>query len=549
MSHIYPELIANQSLITEVIKVEEEKFIATLDTGLNLVEKLIGEASAQGREGLTGVEVFQLYDTYGFPPELTAEITREKGLSIDWEGFQAEMERQREKARARGVVVKPRPATAVVTTHGPKVVINTRFVGYQKYSSRSKVRDLVTNESSVRSAAEGSEVDVILDKTPFYGEMGGQVGDSGEISSQKGKIAVTNTLRTPSDVIIHKGKVVKGSISVGDEVEARVDFARRLDIARNHTTTHLLQAALRQTLGIRVYQKGSLVEPERFRFDFSHLAPITVEELKEIQRQVNEWIRQNLKVQAKKLPYTQAITDGAIALFEEKYGEEVRMLEIGEPAISKELCGGTHVSSTGEIGIFLITSESSIGTGLHRIEAVTGRKAESLIESRLTALQNLAKEVEGSLEEVPGKVKALINELEAERKRVLSLERELSRRIAEDLPGQAEQVSSVTVLAAKVPALTMPILREMGDILRDRLKSAIVVLATVYNGKPNFLAMVTPDLIAKGFNAVDIINQVAKVTGGGGGGKAAMAQAGGKDAAKIDEALKLVKSIVASKIC
>jgi alanyl-tRNA synthetase len=549
MSHIYPELIANQSLITEVIKVEEEKFIATLDTGLNLVEKLIGEASAQGREGLTGVEVFQLYDTYGFPPELTAEITREKGLSIDWEGFQAEMERQREKARARGVVVKPRPATAVVTTHGPKVVINTRFVGYQKYSSRSKVRDLVTNESSVRSAAEGSEVDVILDKTPFYGEMGGQVGDSGEISSQKGKIAVTNTLRTPSDVIIHKGKVVKGSISVGDEVEARVDFARRLDIARNHTTTHLLQAALRQTLGIRVYQKGSLVEPERFRFDFSHLAPITVEELKEIQRQVNEWIRQNLKVQAKKLPYTQAIADGAIALFEEKYGEEVRMLEIGEPAISKELCGGTHVSSTGEIGIFLITSESSIGTGLHRIEAVTGRKAESLIESRLTALQNLAKEVEGSLEEVPGKVKALISELEAERKRVLSLERELSRRIAEDLPGQAEQVSSVTVLAAKVPALTMPILREMGDILRDRLKSAIVVLATVYNGKPNFLAMVTPDLIAKGFNAVDIINQVAKVTGGGGGGKAAMAQAGGKDAAKIDEALKLVKSIVASKIC
>jgi alanyl-tRNA synthetase len=549
MSHIYPELIANQSLITEVIKVEEEKFIATLDTGLNLVEKLIGEASAQGREGLTGVEVFQLYDTYGFPPELTAEITREKGLSIDWEGFQAEMERQREKARARGVVVKPRPATAVVTTHGPKVVINTRFVGYQKYSSRSKVRDLVTNESSVRSAAEGSEVDVILDKTPFYGEMGGQVGDSGEISSQKGKIAVTNTLRTPSDVIIHKGKVVKGSISVGDEVEARVDFARRLDIARNHTTTHLLQAALRQTLGIRVYQKGSLVEPERFRFDFSHLAPITVEELKEIQRQVNEWIRQNLKVQAKKLPYTQAIADGAIALFEEKYGEEVRMLEIGEPAISKELCGGTHVSSTGEIGIFLITSESSIGTGLHRIEAVTGRKAESLIESRLTALQNLAKEVEGSLEEVPGKVKALISELEAERKRVLSLERELSRRIAEDLPGQAEQVSGVTVLAAKVPALTMPILREMGDILRDRLKSAIVVLATVYNGKPNFLAMVTPDLIAKGFNAVDIINQVAKVTGGGGGGKAAMAQAGGKDAAKIDEALKLVKSIVASKIC
>jgi alanyl-tRNA synthetase len=389
---------------------------------------------------------------------------------------------------------------------------------------------------------------VLLDKTPFYGEMGGQVGDSGEISSQKGKIAVTNTIRTPSDMIIHRGKVVEGSISVGDEVEAKVDFARRLDIARNHTATHLLQAALRQTLGNNVSQKGSLVEPERFRFDFSHMAPITEEELKEIQRQVNEWIRQDLKAAAKVQPYKQAIAEGAIALFEEKYGEEVRMLEIGEPAISKELCGGTHVSSTGEVGIFLITNESSIGTGLHRIEAVTGRKAESLIESRVAALQDVAKEVEGSLEEVPNKVKALISELEAERKRVLSLERELSRRIAEELPGQAEQVSGVTILAAKVPALTMSILREMGDTLRDRLKSAVVVLATVYDGKPNFLAMVTPDLIAKGFHAGDIINQVAKVTGGGGGGKAAMAQAGGKDAARIDEALKLVKNVVASQI-
>jgi alanyl-tRNA synthetase len=546
MSHIYPELTANQSLISEVIRVEEEKFITTLDTGLNLVEKLVGEASAQGTKELTGEEVFRLYDTYGFPPELTAEIAKEKGLSIDWDGFQAEMEKQRERARATYKIT----VGGTLGLKGELTVTRkqTYFVGYQKYSSKSKVRDLVTNESSVSSVAEGSKVDVRLDKTPFYGEMGGQVGDSGEISNPKGKIAVTNSLRTPSDVIIHRGKVVEGSISIGDEVEAKVDVARRLNIARNHTATHLLQAALRQTLGSRVYQKGSLVEPERLRFDFSHLAPITEEGLKKIQRQVNEWIRQDLKVKAKKLPYPQAIAEGAIALFEEKYGEEVRMLEIGEPAISKELCGGTHVRSTGEIGIFLITSESSIGTGLHRIEAVTGRKAESLIESRLTALQSVAKEVEGSLEEVPSKVKALISDLEAERKRVLSLERELSRRIAEDLPEQVEQVSGVPVLAAKVPALTMPILREMGDILRDRLKSAIVILATVYNGKPNFLAMVTPDLIARGFHAGDIINQVAKVTGGGGGGKAAMAQAGGKDAAKIDEALKLVKTVIASKI-
>jgi alanyl-tRNA synthetase len=546
MNHIYPELTVNQSLISEVARVEEEKFIATLDTGLNLVEGLIREASSQVRKKLTGEEVFRLYDTYGFPPELTAEMAREKGLSIDWEGFQAEMERQRE--RARGVVAKPRPATEAATAYGPKVVTGTRFVGYRKYSSRSKVRDLVTNENSVRSVAEGSEVDVILDKSPFYGEMGGQVGDSGEITSPRGKVVITNTTRTSSGVMMHRGEVVEGSLSVGDKVEARVDVARRLDIARNHTATHLLQAALRQTLGSHVYQKGSLVEPERFRFDFSYLTPITDEEIKEIQRQVNEWIRKNLQVKAKTLPYAEAVAEGAIALFEEKYGEEVRMLTIGEPATSRELCGGTHVESTGELGIFLITSESSIGTGLHRIEGITGRKAESLIESRSAALQHIAKEVEGSLEEVPDKVKVLISELEAERKRGLSLERELSRKIAEDLPVQAEQVSGVTVLAARVPALTMPILREMGDILRDRLSSAVIVLATVYHSKPGFLAMVTPDLVARGVHAGDIINRVAKVAGGGGGGKAGMAQAGGKDASKVDEALKLAKSIVACQV-
>lgn len=542
MNHIYPELTASQNLINEVIRIEEEKFIATLEGGLSLVEKLIGEALCQGVEQLTGEEVFRLYDTYGFPPELTAEMAGEKGLSIDWGGFRAEMERQRERARVgmRGASSLKVKATV---THGP-----TRFVGYRKHSSKSKVRDLITNESSVQSVTEGTEVDVILDRTPFYGEMGGQVGDSGEINSQSGKVVVNDSVRASSNVIVHKGRVVEGSISKGDEVEAKVDVPRRLDIARNHTATHLLQAALRQSLGNRVYQKSSLVEPDRFRFDFSHLAPVTEEELDKVQRQVNEWIRQDLEVKAKTLPHAEAIAEGAIALFEEKYGEEVRMLQIGEPAVSKELCGGTHVRSTGEIGIFLITSESSVGTGLHRIEAVTGREAESLIESRSTALQRIAKEVEGSLEEVPDKVKALIGELEAERKKRLSLERELSRKIVEDLPAQAEQVSGVTVLAARVPALTMPILREMGDILRERIKSSVIVLATVYDGKPSFLAMVTPDLVAKGFHAGDIIDRVAKVTGGGGGGRAAMAQAGGKDAAKVDEALKLVKSVVASQI-
>jgi len=552
MSHIYPEIVANRSLISGVIRAEEENFITTLDTGLNLVEQLIGEALAQGREGLTGEEVFKLYDTYGFPAELTAEIARERRLSIDWEGFEAEMEKQRERARVAIKIESYGDIHPVVASKIEKgQVTATEFVGHETAGSQSKVIELIVKKQSVQTASQGDEVDIILNKTPFYGEMGGQVGDTGEICGERGRITVTNTVRhlvRGSELVVHLGRVVEGQISVKDAVEAKVDEKRRLDIARNHTATHLLQAALRQTLGDRVYQKGSLVEPERFRFDFSHLAPITEGQLNEIQRQVNEWIRQNLKAEAKVLPYKQAIDEGAIALFEEKYGEEVRMLEIGEPAISKELCGGTHVRSTGEIGIFLITGASSIGTGLHRIEAVTGRKAESLIESRLTALQSVAKEVESSLEEVPEKVRTFISELEAGRKRSLSLERELSRKIAEDLLGQAEQVSGVTVLAAEVLPLTQPVLREMGDILRDRLKSAIVVLAAVYNGKPNFLAMVTPDLIARGFHAGDIINQVAKVAGGGGGGKAGMAQAGGKDAAKIGEALKLAKGVIASKI-
>jgi alanyl-tRNA synthetase len=550
MSNIYPELKDNRNSIVDIVKAEEEKFIATLDSGLNLVEQLIGEALAQGREGLTGEEVFRLNDTYGFPAELTAEIAKEKGLlSVDWEGFYAEMEKQRERAR---VAIKIEsygddihPVIASKIEKGQ--VTATEFVGHETAATQSKVIELIVKKQSVGTVSQGDEVGIVLDKTPFYGEMGGQVGDTGEIRSERGRITVIDTVRRlvkGSELVVHLGEVVGGRISVNDDVEAEVDSARRLDIARNHTATHLLQAALRRTLGNRVYQKGSLVEPERFRFDFSHLGQVTEAQLNEIQRQVNEWVRQDLEAEAKILPYKQAIAEGAIALFEEKYGENVRMLEIGEPAISKELCGGTHVRSTGEIGMFLITSESSIGTGLHRIEAVTGRKAEYLIESRLTALQGVAKEVESSLEGVPEKVKSLVSELDAERRRALSLERELSRKIAEDLPGQAEQVSGVTVLAAEVPPLTIPVLREMGDILRDKLKSAIVVLATVHNGKPNFLAMVTPDLIARGFHAGDIINQVAKVTGGGGGGKAGMAQAGGKDAAKIDEALKLARKLI-----
>jgi alanyl-tRNA synthetase len=548
MKHIYPELMANQAVIEEITTAEEEKFSNTLETGLSLVEELIEGAISQGEKLLPSEQVFQLYDTYGFPPELTAEIAGERGLSVDFGGFKAEMEKQRERARVSQKLVtgsahmKGKGELKVKATLIRK---QTDFVGYEEYSSRSKVRDLITNESSVETVAEGDDVDIILDKTPFYGEMGGQVGDTGKISSQEGEVAITNTLRSPSDVIIHHGKVTNGSISVGDEVEAKIDVARRLDIARNHTATHLLQAALRQISGSDAYQRGSLVEPGRFRFDFSHLAAITEEQIAEIQGLVNERIRQNLAVKSRLVPYDQAKAEGAIALFEEKYGETVRMVEIGEPAISRELCGGTHVKST---GLFIITSEASIGTGLHRIEAVTGRAAESVAERNFDTLKSMAGELKSLPEEVYQKVKVLIDELELEHKHSLWLERELSRRMAESLVTQTKQVGGVTFLSARVLPLNKSVLREMGDILRNKLSSAVIILATVYDNTLSFLAMVTPDLVARGLHADDIIKQVARVTGGSGGGRAEMAQAGGKDVTRLDEALNSVESIIAERI-
>ena len=301
---------------------------------------------------------------------------------------------------------------------------------------------------------------------------------------------------------------------------------------------------MRQVLGSQVQQRGSQVHPEGFRFDFSHLKAINKQQLNDIQHIVNESIRQSLTVKSKTVPYKQAIDEGAIALSEEKYGDTVRVLEIGEPPISAELCGGTHVKSTGEIGFFIITGESSIGTSLRRIEAVTGRKAEEFLMKCLLALENVAEELRSSPSEVPDKVKALTAELAAERKRSSSLEKELSRYTVESLLGKTEKVNGITLLAARVPPTSLPTLRDMGDLLRDRLKSAVIVLGTVHDGKPGFVAMVTPDLASRGLHAGDIVKQVAAVTGGSGGGKADMAQAGGKDKGKLDEALELVKRLV-----
>ena len=539
MGQIYPELEANRSLVEEVVRTEEGKFINTLETGLSLVEGLIEQAVNRRRKSLPGEQVFRLYDTYGFPEELIAEIAAERGLSVDLDGFKAEMERQRERARtARKFVADEGAGKDEVK------VEHMEFTGYETTVSRSRLLELRVRGRLRKSAHQDDEVDIILDRTPFYGEMGGQVGDSGRISSPEGEVVVTNTVRAPSDAIIHRGRVTKGSISTAAEVEAAVDLDRRRDIARNHTATHLLQAALRTVLGGHVYQRGSLVEPGRFRFDFSHLAVISEQQLAAIQSAVNERIRQNLPVKARVVPYEQAIGEGAIALFEEKYGDTVRMVEIGEPEVSRELCGGTHVSSTGEIGLFVITSEASIGTGLHRIEAVTGRAAEALVNKNAGTIKSIAREMKSLPEEVYPRLKSLIDELDSEQKHSLWLERELSRKIAEALVKRVKRVGGAAVVAAEVPSLAKPVIREMGDILRDKLKSAVIVLATTCDGDIHFLAMVTPDLVARGIHADKIVRRVARVTGGSGGGKPEMAQAGGKDITRLDEALDSVAGIV-----
>ncbi|MGD9116155.1 MAG: alanine--tRNA ligase [Dehalococcoidia bacterium] len=523
MGHIYPELKQRRNFIQQVVESEETRFDETLSTGLELLDGIMRKAG--GRKEIAGAEAFKLYDTYGFPVELTREIAADKGYSVDIKGFEKEMDKQREKARGAQLLDEE-------TAAHPKLDIDAEveFVGYSTLNGKSRIIGLSVDDKPVKTIEKGKKAVVVLNSTPFYGEMGGQVGDTGEIRSASGKFAVTHTMHVPPNAIAHQGKVVEGSLSAGDEVEAVVDVERRLDIARNHTATHLLQLALRQVVGEHVHQRGSLVAPDHLRFDFSHLKALTEKQIAEVSAIVNDKIRQNLPVYDEELAYREAIAAGAIALFDEKYGDVVRVLKIGKPMVSAELCGGTHVNATGEIGYFHIRSESSIGSGLRRIEAVTGRGAEEYIDRRLAELHKAAQDLEA--------------ELEGERKKALAVERDLARKSAESLVAQAETVKGVTVLAAKVPAAKMEILREMSDIIRDKLKSAIVVLGTVYGDKPAFLAAVTPDLVDKGYDAGKIIKQVAGVAGGSGGGKPSLAQAGGKDSKKLDEALRTVKSLV-----
>ena len=538
MNRIYPELKQRQEFIIKAVEQEETRFDETLKTGLEVIENIM---SGHGEKQISGADAFRLYDTYGFPVELTLEVVSKSGYSVDIEGFEKEMEQQRERARSSH---KFDVATGDSSELTDLDCENTEFVGHHTLEQPAIVIRLLSEGRRIDKVEAGQEASVVLDISPFYGEMGGQLGDTGEIVGTGGRFSVTDTVRVEPEIIVHKGKVMEGHLAVNEEVRAVVDIDRRLDIARNHTSTHLLHAALRVVLGEHIQQRGSLVAPDRLRFDFSHLAPVTPDEINRIQRIVNENIRRNLRVYDEDTSYREAVNAGVIAIFDEKYGDVVRVLSIGEPAESAELCGGTHVDFTGEIGYFHVVSEEGIGAGLRRIEAVTGRSAEAFVEQHLSNLKAIASSLDASAETAQEKFNKIMEELDSERKTSEVLGRELARLEADSLINRVEMIKGIPVLIARVKLSAIPRMMEMSDYLRDKLKRVIVVLGGVFGDKPYFVTAITQDLVNEGYNAAEIINQVAKVTGGGGGGRTDFAQAGGKNKEKLDEALGLVRQLI-----
>jgi len=522
---------------------------------------------------ITGEVQFILWDTYGLPPDLTCEIAQEEGVPIHPDAdseFSRLVEAQRDQSRAAsrfGGEPEERDKAYAALSH-----LQTRFVGHDTLRHESTVATIIAGADVVESAQEGDEVELALHETPFYAEGGGQVGDQGiievrasSLEPRASRFEVEDTQWAREGVIVHRGRVVEGRIAVNDAVVAQVDAEKRRDTMRNHTATHLLQAALRRVLGTHVRQSGSLVAPDRLRFDFTHMSAsggLKPEEVLAVQRLVNEKIREDIEVHPDEKGYEEAIAGGALAFFGEKYSDRVRVVEIAEQPVmeegaglpagqagpsggrySMELCGGTHCRSTGEIGSFIIVREESIGAGLRRIEAVTGRGAEEYAQAQRDLLERLSRRVGVTPADLETKVASLLEELEAERRRAQALERDAARRAAEALLAGAERVDGAAVVAGQVPAASFEVMREAGDWLRDRLGSAVLVLGAVFGERPNFVAMITPDLTARGLHAGELVKRVAAVTGGGGGGRPEMAQAGGKDPGRLEEALGLARKL------
>ena len=540
---VYRELEENRDFILRVIGLEEERFSRTIDTGLPILEEEIRNAA----DILSGASLFLLYDTYGFPPELTAEIAREQGLEVDMEGFEREMEAQREQSRAAQGFSGSMEMHRAYETLG---VGHTPFVGYQRLEQETVVAALLVDDAAAGHAVQGQPVEVVLADTPFYAESGGQVGDRGLIAGPNGVVRVEDTQSPVAGLIVHRGVVEQGDISLGEAVTARVDTGRRLDAARNHSGTHLLHAALRSVLGPHVRQAGSLVAPDRLRFDFSHVGPLSPEEQLSVQALANGKVRENLSVSTHESTYADAVRDGALAFFGDRYGDTVRVVRMAdaehndEESFSVEVCGGTHVGATGQVGTLFVLGESGIGGGMRRIEAVTGRGAEQLFVDQAARLESLARKLQTPVVDLETRLDSFIQDTEELRRRLAALERSSLRAEAEALLQGAQDIGGVRLVAGRTSATSAEAMREMGDFLKTRLPSVVIALGAVVNGNPLLVTMVTPDLTDKGLHAGNIAREAARLMGGGGGGQPELAQAGGRQADKLDDALRQVAELV-----
>ena len=599
-SAVYKELSENHEFIQRVISLEEERFAEAIQTGLPLLEdgfipirklllanpklgdidiaaidatlqsdeiahtaghgtlEIVGEALKKnlpsGMENqsrffgtLSDAETFVLYDTYGLPPELTAEIAKEHGLEVDMEGFEREMDARKEQSRSSGSFSG---SMEMQTSYSDLGLSSSEFVGYELTEQESKIVAILSGGVSVDHATQGQQVEIVISQSPFYAEGGGQLGDRGLISGPNGVVAVEDTQSPVAGLIVQRGTVEQGEISVGDVVTASVEVARRLDSSRNHSGTHILHAALRSVLGAHVRQAGSFVAPERLRFDFSHVSALTRDELLSIQSLANDKVRGNLTVSSHETSYSEAVREGALAFFGDRYGDVVRVVTMApaphsmEDAFSVEVCGGTHVSATGQVGTLAVLGESSIGGGMRRIEAVTGRAAEELFVQQSDHLEAISQKLQTPVADLEARLDSFIQENEDLRKQLEGFQKTSLRGEAEELLSQIQDVDGVKVVAGRTSAGGPDGMREMADFLRDKLGSVVVALAAVVEGSPILITMVTPDLVERGLHAGNIARDTAKVMGGGGGGRPEMAQAGGKQPEKVDEALNGVPSLV-----
>ena len=558
----YSELVTRQEFILNMIEQEERRFSQTLTNGLALLDELIADLKAQGRRVIPGEEAFRLYDTHGFPLDLTQDVARDHNMVVDLAGFQKAMAEQQARARAAAQFGQGDAQTAQsyalllqnLKDEGRLPPEGVQHLYESAFEVETTVAALIREGKSVSSAHPGDAVEVVVAATPFYVESGGQVSDTGVIARYPAdsdepiwEIRIDDTRRPVPGLIVHIGQVTRGTPSVGEPAWAMVDYERRMDIMRNHTATHLLDSELRYLLGKHVQQAGSVVEPDRLRFDFTHSAMLTQDQLDALEQSINAAILADYPVRAERMSYKEAVADGAIALFTEKYGDEVRVIKIGWEGeeFSKELCGGTHVERTSQLGFFHIVSEESIGAGVRRIEAVTGRAAYEFVQKRLRALDQAAAFLRVQPDELDRAVRNLYAELQTSQKEIARLRAQLAFQQTDTLAAKAMRVANVAVVAAEVADADLQTLRNMSDRLRAQLGSSVVVLATAIDGKPQIIAAVTDDLVKRGIHAGDLVKAVARTVGGGGGGKPSLAQAGGRDLSKVPEALAQVPELVA----